>query len=645
MHPIVLPPTTTVFLIVFFFFYYVDSVSSSLTNCNQAFDCGQFRNITYPFTGGDRPDRCGPPEFRLACVNDSPELTINSVNYRVLGLDPVLQTLSLARLDLWNETCPGEFVNTTLDSGIFSSGAGNTDLTMFYKCNTSRLTVKPENQFKCENYGSSFSDSYFLVGPIPLDPILAILKCGESVEVPILEPMAAKLLQNMSLLGEALMMGFNVNYTNPNADDCSKCLDSGHQCGFDPKSNKSICICGNRDCPVPGSMKRNWVAIGTSVALSGIVIISAVTIFFNRKAFGFWKKEKRSDKLDVELVIRNYGLFAKQYSYANVKKMTNSFAEKIGQGGFGAVFKGRLLDGCLVAVKLLNESKENGEDFINEVASIGRTSHVNIITLLGFCYEKNKRVLIYEYMPNGSLDKFIFNEKSLSTTCRLEWRILFDIATGIARGLEYLHRGCNTRILHFDIKPQNILLDKDFCPKISDFGLAKLWLTKESIISTMGARGTIGYIAPEVFSRSYGGVSHKSDVYSYGMLILEMIGGRKNFDSRVSHTSEIYYPNKIYKDLEQGEEVKVSGVTTEEDVEISRKMALVSFWCIQTNPSVRPSMSKVVEMLEGSLESLKIPPKPFLFSPPRSPQESMTTNALPRTDSACSIFPRSEPTL
>ncbi|ONI34756.1 hypothetical protein PRUPE_1G496900 [Prunus persica] len=334
------------------------------------------------------------------------------------------------------------------------------------------------------------------------------------------------------------------------------------------------------------------------------------------------------DEFDVEEFIRNYECLApKRYSYANVKKMTDNFKDKIGKGGFGTVYKGRLPDGLVVAVKVLSETKGNAEDFINEVASIGRTSHVNIVTLSGFCYERrDKRALIYEFMHNGSLDNFIHKQGSETANCRLEWKTLSEIAVGIARGLEYLHRGCNTRILHLDIKPQNILLDKNFCPKIADFGLAKLCKTKESIVSMMGTRGTAGYIAPEVFSRNFGGVSHKSDVYSYGMLVLEMVGARKNLDSGVSHTSEMF-PHYIYKDLELDNDENVFGAITEEEKEIARKMVLISLWCIQTNPSDRPSMSKVVEMLEGPLHSLQIAPKPFLFSPTiPAAQGSMTAS-------------------
>ncbi|KAG5603868.1 hypothetical protein H5410_025360 [Solanum commersonii] len=141
-------------------------------------------------------------------------------------------------------------------------------------------------------------------------------------------------------------------------------------------------------------------------------------------------------------------------------------------------------------------------------------------------------------MPNGSLEKFIYEERS-ERVRQLDWPILYQIALGIARGLEYLHRGCTTRILHFDIKPHNILLDEDFFPKISDFGLAKLCMKKESIVSMLGARGTIGYIAPEIVCRNLGGVSHKSDVYSYGMMVLEMVGGRKNVDVGVDRTIQV----------------------------------------------------------------------------------------------------------
>ncbi|KAM3740821.1 hypothetical protein ACB098_08G128400 [Castanea mollissima] len=367
------------------------------------------------------------------------------------------------------------------------------------------------------------------------------------------------------------------------------------------------------------------ITLSTGIGALMVIVCCLWRKISSIKIINFWKKKTFTHK-SVEAFLRNHEPHViRRYKYSDIKSMTKSFKNKLGQGGYGCVYKGQLQDGCFVAVKVLKESKGNGEEFINEVASISRTSHVNIVTLKGFCSEGSKRALIYELMPNGSLEKFIYKGNPSNSNHQLGWETLYKISIGIARGLEYLHRGCNTQILHFDIKPHNILLDENFFPKISDFGLAKICPREKSIISMVGARGTTGYIAPEVFCRNFGGISHKSDVYSYGMMVLEMVGGRKNVDVSVDFTSEIYFPHWIYKHLELNEELGLLGILKEGDEESVRKMIIVSLWCIQTNPSNRPSMSRVVEMLEGSLNSLQIPPKPFLFSPPRrSPMESST---------------------
>eukprot|EP00257_Ricinus_communis_P020351 XP_015579559.2 PR5-like receptor kinase [Ricinus communis] len=375
------------------------------------------------------------------------------------------------------------------------------------------------------------------------------------------------------------------------------------------------------------------MVIGSAAASA--VILMIIFCFFRRE-FTFdnvnfcWKKQTEESK-SIEAFLRNGGPMAmERYKYTEVKKMTQSFKDKLGQGGYGGVFKGKLPDGRDVAVKILKESKGNGEEFINEVASISRTSHVNVVTLLGFCYEGCKRALIYEFMSNGSLEKYISKEKSSRANHELGWETLYEIAVGVARGLEYLHRGCNTRILHFDIKPHNILLDEEFRPKISDFGLAKICPGRESIVSMLGARGTVGYIAPEVFYRNFGGVSYKSDVYSYGMLVLEMVGARKNICLEVGNTSEIYFPDWIYKRIEINEDLGLCGIDNGEENQIARKLILVSLWCIQTNPTNRPPMGSVVEMMLGSVASLSVPPRPCWSSLSRSPPQllanSSTTN-------------------
>ncbi|THG05973.1 hypothetical protein TEA_008380 [Camellia sinensis var. sinensis] len=320
------------------------------------------------------------------------------------------------------------------------------------------------------------------------------------------------------------------------------------------------------------------------------------------------------DHVESFLKINGF-LVPQRYSYSRIKKVTNCFQDKVEKGGYGDVYKGKLLDGCLVAVKLLNETKgSNGEEFINEVASISRTSHVNTVSLVGVLFRGSPRST---YLRVDA--KFIHNSKSQETKDDLEWKIVHKIAIGVARGLEYLHRGCTTRIFHFDIKPHNILLDEDFCPQIFDFQFAKLCPKKESIVSMLHARGTIGYIASEVFSRHFGRVSHRADVYSYEMLVLEMVWGRENIGQSVEDTSDLYFPHSIYKKLECDGDIGLHGIESGEDEKVARKMILVGLCCIQANPSERLAINKVIKMLEGNLESLQVLPEPFLSLPSRTP--------------------------
>ncbi|XP_044338228.1 rust resistance kinase Lr10-like isoform X6 [Triticum aestivum] len=286
-----------------------------------------------------------------------------------------------------------------------------------------------------------------------------------------------------------------------------------------------------------------------------------------------------------------------RYAYTDITAITSHFKEKLGQGGYGSVYKGVLPGDVHVAIKMLVSSMSNGEEFISEVSSIGSIHHVNVVRLVGFCSEKMRRALVYEYMPHGSLEKYIFSpEKSFSSDK------LNQIALGIARGIDYLHRGCDMQILHFDIKPHNILLDSDFTPKIADFGLAKLYPRDNSFLPVSAARGTVGYIAPEMVSRSFGAISSKSDVYSFGMLLLEMAGGRRNVDPQASR-SQTYYPSWVYNQLSRQEAVGIH--------QVERKLCVVALWCIQMKPDDRPAMSEVLDMLEAGIDGLEMPPEPF----------------------------------
>ncbi|XP_006645479.2 LEAF RUST 10 DISEASE-RESISTANCE LOCUS RECEPTOR-LIKE PROTEIN KINASE-like 2.1 [Oryza brachyantha] len=419
------------------------------------------------------------------------------------------------------------------------------------------------------------------------------------------------------------------------------CNASGGLCGYDGDTEAFACICSdgsNRParCDAKKSGNKAILIVSSSIGATGLLLACILVVFMCRRRirsrFGFLDAmdgSSRTDTANVEKLLQKYGSLApRRFRYSELKKITKSFSQRLGEGGYGTVFSGALADGRAVAVKFLHHSKPNGEEFLNEVISIGRTSHVNIVSLLGFCLEGSKRALVYEYMPNGSLDKYIYSTSTAAPASPdrdfLDWKVLQEIAVGVARGLEYLHDGCNTRIIHFDIKPHNVLLDLDFRPKIADFGMAKLCNPKESILSMADTRGTIGFIAPEVFSRGFGDISTKSDVYSYGMLLLEMVGGGSNVKAYAEKANDTFFPLWVYDHLLEDGGVLQSVVAASAATggtgtgrssgggeEIARKMALIGLWCIQTVPANRPSMGKVLEMLERSVHELAMPPRPY----------------------------------
>ncbi|XP_034711081.1 rust resistance kinase Lr10-like [Vitis riparia] len=420
---------------------------------------------------------------------------------------------------------------------------------------------------------------------------------------------------SMSDLQEELLMGFQLSFLRT---ICTReCQVKGLSCATNLISTTFICYnasavgCWDFVC-----LKPKWIQtlIDSLLHLIAIIYIGVrIVLGMFMFAYLIYKFRRRHLSLDdnIEEFLQNHkSLQLIKYSYYDIKKMTNSFKNKLGQGGFGSVYKGKLKSGRVVAVKVLVMSKADGQDFINEVATIGRIHHINVVKLVGFCIEGSKWALIYDFMPNGSLDKFIFPQHENNTP--LSWERLYNIALGVGRGIEYLHQGCDMKILHFDIKPHNILLDEDFTPKVSDFGLAKLYSTDESIVSLTKARGTMGYIAPELFYKNIGCISNKADVYSFGMLLMEMVGKRKNLNALADHSSQIYFPSWIYDKFDQGEDIEMEDATDSEKISV-KKMVIAALWCIQMKPTDRPSMSKALKMLEGEIELLQMPPKPALY--------------------------------
>uniref|UniRef100_A0A0D9W6X0 Protein kinase domain-containing protein n=1 Tax=Leersia perrieri TaxID=77586 RepID=A0A0D9W6X0_9ORYZ len=273
------------------------------------------------------------------------------------------------------------------------------------------------------------------------------------------------------------------------------------------------------------------------------------------------------------------------FGYKDLQYATKNFSERLGGGSFGSVFKGVLTDSTVVAVKRLDGARQGEKEFRAEVRSIGIIKHINLVRLIGFRCEGNKRLLVYEYMPNGSLDAHLFGSKVTS----LGWSTRYKIALGVARGLAYMHNNCQDCIIHCDIKPQNILLDASFVPKIADFGLSKFVGRDFSQVLTT-VRGTIGYLAHEWI----GGMttSSKVDVYSYGTVLFEIIFGRKNFRGECT-SDDTYFPVQVV-------------------VNSLRGMCNVFWTKTSTVKPIQMKLKEVAELLAGVLE-VDIPPMPKLL--------------------------------
>ncbi|KAJ3685543.1 hypothetical protein LUZ61_014707 [Rhynchospora tenuis] len=312
-----------------------------------------------------------------------------------------------------------------------------------------------------------------------------------------------------------------------------------------------------------------------------------------------------------------------KFTAFHLKSFTENFSEKIGSGGFGVVYKGQLPNSMPIAVKVLNNMDKRAEEqFMAEVGTIGRTYHLHLVRLYGFCFEPTIKALVYEYMENGSLEKHLFSSEK-----KIGFDKLYEIAIGTAKGIRYLHEECQQRIVHYDIKPGNVLLTVSFSPKIADFGLAKLFDRDNTHFTITGARGTPGYAAPELWIPLP--VTHKCDVYSFGMLLFEIIGRRRNFDLELQ--SKEWYPRWVRKKFEIGEmDVVLTTADIEEKYrEKAERMCKVAFWCVQYQPDDRPTMSSVVRMLEGQQE-IEDPADPFQYLVAHNP-ESITTSSTGTT--------------
>ncbi|XP_075518585.1 cysteine-rich receptor-like protein kinase 43 isoform X1 [Primulina tabacum] len=323
----------------------------------------------------------------------------------------------------------------------------------------------------------------------------------------------------------------------------------------------------------------------------------------------------------------------KQFSFETLAKATNNFhlEQKLGEGGFGPVFKGRLADGRLIAVKKLSQRSSQGtKEFKNEANLLALVQHRNVVNLLGYCVKGAEKLLVYEYVANESLDKLLFvlmccnNDLESHGREVLDWNRRRDMITGIAKGLLYLHEDAHCCIIHRDIKASNILLDENWVPKIADFGLARLYPEDQTHINT-GVAGTNGYMAPEYLR--HGNLSVKADVFSFGVVVLELISGQKNstFNLDPDSQSLLEWAYKLYKKY-RVIEVMDPTLGPSSDIDQISMFIQIGLLCTQADPHIRPDMRRVVILLSRKPTVLDDPVRPgYTDSRYRKPRKLITS--------------------
>ncbi|KAL3747785.1 hypothetical protein ACJRO7_016575 [Eucalyptus globulus] len=348
-----------------------------------------------------------------------------------------------------------------------------------------------------------------------------------------------------------------------------------------------------------GNKNSTLIIIG-SVLLSSSVFVNLLLLLITYLIYRSFRS--RDSKLSRPVQI-NQATGMQTFTYQELQEATNQFKEELGKGAFGTVYKGVLRSEYtnFVAVKLMaTRTGESEKEFEREVIAIGQTNHKNLVQLLGYCNEGQHRLLVYELMSNGTLADFLFGAS------RPSWYRRIEIACDVARGLSYLHDDCTRHIIHCDIKPQNILLDGSLTAKISDFGLAKLLMANQTRTTT-GVKGTRGYLAPEWFRNMP--ISTKVDVYSFGILLVELICCRKNYKPESEIEAQILLVDWAYDCYHNGSILKLVESDDEASSDIKRvgRFVMTALWCIQEDPSLRPTMKKITQMLEGAVE-VPVPP-------------------------------------
>ncbi|KAM7263158.1 hypothetical protein ACFE04_000841 [Oxalis oulophora] len=371
-----------------------------------------------------------------------------------------------------------------------------------------------------------------------------------------------------------------------------------------------------------GNTKLLWVWISVPVLALTLIVGIVCGLYFIRKS----AREKSDDDAygNIENQIRTSSLAPQRFKLKELKDATGGFSRqnKLGKGGFGPVYKGSWKNKEIAVKKVSKKSTQGKQEFIAEITTIGNLNHRNLVKLIGWCYERPEFLLVYEFMPKGSLEKYLFNPEEST----LSWEKRLNIVTGVAQALEYLHNGCGKRVLHRDIKASNIMLDSDFIPKLGDFGLARtIEQNEKTHYSTKEIAGTPGYMAPESFL--VGRATVEMDIYAFGVLILEVSCGRQNgsFNGMLQKSSVVDWLWELYRSdrLLDAADQKLEGGFVEEAM---ASVLLLGLACCHPNPHYRPSMKNVLQVLIGEVPAPLVPAEKPSFVWPAVPPSFKETD-------------------
>ncbi|OIW17555.1 hypothetical protein TanjilG_08833 [Lupinus angustifolius] len=591
--------------------------ANDYTKCyaTHVYSCGTITNLTYPFSGGTRPEYCGEPNLKVNCENHVPKFTVNSVTYRIIDWDLKTQNLKVARDDLWDTVCLTSYHATSFENTVFYFNGGLANITLLYDCTGN--TQPTPNSEDCG--GGKYV--YYGVGILPTN------YC-KSVIVPISGTLAQDVAKDESIIPNTLKDGFELRWDQSYAQ-CSTCVETGGVCGN--KDDQFGCFCNNGTlCQEKGKSKVGVALGATAGAVVALVAIFGFACFMvkRKKKIAAITKQSRSNdhflppssnddtftsttnmsqsvpsyissKTDSVPPMKSFYFGVQVFTIDELEEATDSFhpSREIGEGGFGTVYKGELKDGRVVAVKRHYESNfKRVQQFMNEVEILAKLRHKNLVTLYG-CTSRHSRelLLVYEFISNGTVADHLHGNSANSNF--VSWPVRLNIAIETAEALAYLHA---SDVIHRDVKSNNILLDDKFRVKVADFGLSRLFPNDATHVST-APQGTPGYVDPEYYQCYQ--LNDKSDVYSFGVLLIELISSLQAVDvSR--HRNDVNLANMALNKI-QNQEVRDlvdPHLGYDKDYAI-RKMttgvAELAFRCLQQQRDMRPSMDEVLEVLRG----------------------------------------------